>query len=94
MGSAAGRQPPRGPAVNKDACLVCGYLHPAEWDCPEMESEGPLRIAIERLQKSQGLGLQRRLNSLQFLHLKLVAFLRRKELKRKEAERKASELGV
>lgn len=94
MGSAAGRQLPRGPAVNKEACLVCAYLHPAEWDCPEMESEGPLRIAMDRLQNTQGLSLERRLNSLQFLHLKLVAVLRRKELKRKEAERKASELGA
>lgn len=75
--------------MNRDACLVCGYLHPAEWDCPEMESEGPLRIAIERLRKSKGLSLERRMKSLQFLHLKLVAVLRRKELKRKP-----SELGV
>jgi hypothetical protein len=30
-------------------CFVCGFLHPLEWQCPEMSSVVKLRLALDRL---------------------------------------------
>ncbi|KAK4452365.1 PHD/FYVE-zinc-finger like domain-containing protein [Podospora aff. communis PSN243] len=37
--------------IQQDPCLVCGFLHPTSWDCPEMGSEIKIRIAIDRLSR-------------------------------------------
>jgi len=65
--------------VKKEICLVCQYMHPVEWDCPEMAVELALRLAMDRLRNIPGLSLEKRMKSLQFLHLKLVALHRRQE---------------
>jgi hypothetical protein len=33
----------------KDPCLVCGFLHPLAWECPEMGIEIRLRLALDKL---------------------------------------------
>lgn len=33
----------------KEPCLVCGFLHPPAWDCPEMSIEVNIRLALDRL---------------------------------------------
>ncbi|KAK0614191.1 PHD/FYVE-zinc-finger like domain-containing protein [Immersiella caudata] len=37
--------------IQQDPCLVCGFLHPASWECPEMGSEINIRIAIDKLRR-------------------------------------------
>lgn len=37
-------------------CPVCEYLHPATWECPEMQSEVMVRLAMDRLRKVGGGG--------------------------------------
>jgi chromodomain-helicase-DNA-binding protein 4 len=33
----------------KEPCIVCSFLHPAVWECPEMKSEVKLRLALDKL---------------------------------------------
>ncbi|KAK0635561.1 PHD/FYVE-zinc-finger like domain-containing protein [Bombardia bombarda] len=36
------------------ACLVCTFIHPTTWNCPEMSQEIQLRLALDRLKTIPG----------------------------------------
>ncbi|KAK4144338.1 uncharacterized protein C8A04DRAFT_11575 [Dichotomopilus funicola] len=38
-----------GPTLPIDPCLVCMFVHPEAWECPEMRSEVRLRLALDLL---------------------------------------------
>ncbi|KAH6631102.1 hypothetical protein B0J18DRAFT_423137 [Chaetomium sp. MPI-SDFR-AT-0129] len=40
------------PTLPTDPCLVCMFVHPEAWECPEMRSEVRLRLALDLLRRS------------------------------------------
>ncbi|KAK5658551.1 hypothetical protein OQA88_1944 [Cercophora sp. LCS_1] len=53
-------------------CLVCGFLHPIRWECPEMANEVNIRLALDRLRSAPGKTQLEYQTKRQFLLEKLV----------------------
>jgi hypothetical protein len=45
-----------GVEITSVLCFVCEFMHPPQWECPEMRSEVKLRLALDRLR--QGVGIE------------------------------------
>ncbi|KAK1754807.1 chromodomain-helicase [Echria macrotheca] len=42
-----------------EPCIVCGFLHPVTWDCPEMSIESRVRLALDKLRTTPAKDPQR-----------------------------------
>lgn len=63
----------------KDLCLVCGFLHPPSWDCPEMASEILLRLALDKLRRTLFMDPNDLVVKINFLTQKLVRLQEKKQ---------------
>ena len=63
----------------KDPCLVCGFLHPPSWDCPEMASEILLRLALDKLRRTPSMDPSEMAAKRNFLTQKLVKLQEKKQ---------------
>ncbi|KAK0720572.1 PHD/FYVE-zinc-finger like domain-containing protein [Lasiosphaeris hirsuta] len=56
----------------KDPCLVCDFLHPLGWECPEMQHEVSLRLALDKLRLVHSEDLQKLVQQRAFILSKLA----------------------
>ncbi|KAK4190665.1 putative Chromodomain-helicase-DNA-binding protein [Podospora australis] len=54
-----------------EPCLVCTYIHPEGWDCPESTSMAKIRIALDKVKRDPSISPPERSRRQQLLWLKL-----------------------